>query len=155
MGRKDNQVKISGHRIELEEIETAIRGIEGVVRTVVFDYKSLEHESEMLCALVVVEGDLEKEIIREALIKQLPRYMVPQKIIIVDNIPLNASGKIDRNKAKRIDLSLFKQEEKIFRQGITKRKRLLKYGIRCSAKHKSVFRMISSASEEILLKPCE
>ncbi|MCP1132753.1 LLM class flavin-dependent oxidoreductase [Paenibacillus polysaccharolyticus] len=112
MGRKDNQVKISGHRIELEEIETAIRGIEGVVRTVVFDYKSLEHESEMLCALVVVEGDLEKEIIREALIKQLPRYMVPQKIIIVDNIPLNASGKIDRNKAKRIDLSLFKQEEK-------------------------------------------
>ncbi|MDK8191943.1 LLM class flavin-dependent oxidoreductase [Paenibacillus sp. UMB7766-LJ446] len=111
LGRKDNQVKISGYRIELEEIEAFIRAIEGVVKTVVFEGEFQEGSDAVLHALIVVQPPLNKDYIREILYRQLPRYMVPRNIVLVDDIPLNTSGKIDRGAAKKMDLRQFYVEE--------------------------------------------
>lgn len=89
-GRKDFQIKHQGHRIELEEIELAVNGVNGVIRScVVYDDK----KSRIYC---FYQGDCLKEAIYRDLKQKLPIYMIPSKIKQVDNFILNKNGKIDR-----------------------------------------------------------
>ncbi|SFE98358.1 non-ribosomal peptide synthetase [Paracidovorax wautersii] len=92
LGRLDHQVKIRGLRIELGEVEAQILGQAEVRQAVVVvaagtlvAYVSAQPGS-------TVDGDA----LRERLARLLPDYMVPRAIVVLDVLPLNANGKVDR-----------------------------------------------------------
>lgn len=90
-GRKDFQIKHMGHRIELEEIEGALSGVEGVARVCcIFD-----RERNRIVAFYT--GDAVSGEIRKNLKSKIPLYMIPNKMVQVDRMPLNKNGKTDRN----------------------------------------------------------
>lgn len=94
-GRKDFQIKYMGHRIELEEIERAISGVEGVERACcVFDEKK-----GRLTAYYV--GEIEGKDIRHTLSATLPVFMLPGTYVKLPEMPLNKNGKIDRKSLHR------------------------------------------------------
>ncbi len=89
-GRKDFQIKYMGHRIELEEIERAVAGIEGVERCcVVFG-----REKKKLYGFYV--GMLDKKELRAKLKDLLPVYMIPTILRQINEFPLTKNGKVDR-----------------------------------------------------------
>lgn len=92
VGRKDTQIKYMGYRIELGEIETALLSLNGIHNSCVI-YNSDRKEITMF-----YEGpnDLGKATIRKELTPLLPKYMIPTKIIMLEQLPLNKNGKIDR-----------------------------------------------------------
>jgi acyl carrier protein/nitrogen regulatory protein PII-like uncharacterized protein len=104
-GRKDNQIKLRGFRIELEEIESRISLIKDVKKTAVIYCPS----KEKIYAFVVCE--LSQETIKSLLSDTLPDYMLPT-IIKIDNLPLNNSGKIDRSKLKEMVDHIDRSESK-------------------------------------------
>jgi len=90
-GRLDGQIKIGGQRIEIGEIEAVIRRIDGVETAAVV----LRRESDLLSACYCGALQLE-DTIRERCKKHLPAYMVPTFITRLEAMPLNISGKLDR-----------------------------------------------------------
>ena len=90
VGRKDFQIKYQGHRIELEEIDRQVMGVEAVRRVCTVFY---EKKNKLYCFYV---GEATKEEIVEYLHKNVPEYMVPSKFKQIDNFVLNKNGKIDR-----------------------------------------------------------
>ncbi|MFD8803165.1 amino acid adenylation domain-containing protein, partial [Streptomyces atroolivaceus] len=93
LGRRDNQVKIRGRRIELGEVEARLRGQPGVkdaVATVTTGPGGLPR----LVAHVV--GDADPRAVREALARALPDHLVPSAVHALDAIPLTPNGKTDR-----------------------------------------------------------
>jgi amino acid adenylation domain-containing protein len=98
LGRVDNQVKIRGHRVELESVDTVLADVEGVAAaTVVVDRSADDHR---LVALLVVapahEHDVVADRARAASRRLLPRYAVPAAFRCVDTLPRTSTGKIDR-----------------------------------------------------------
>ena len=91
-GRKDFQVKIMGRRIELEEVEYALSQMPGVERSCCI----ADTGRKMLMAYYCGTADRKK--LRSQMRKKLPAYMVPQKLIRVERIPLTKNGKTDRAK---------------------------------------------------------
>jgi D-alanine--poly(phosphoribitol) ligase subunit 1 len=94
LGRIDNQVKIDGHRVELEEIEFHARAFCGDQQVIAAARRS-EVGSHVILLFVEGENDV-REGMREHLRKHLPEYMVPREMITVSRFPLNSNGKIDR-----------------------------------------------------------
>lgn len=94
LGRVDNQIKIRGFRVELGEIENAIRK-EGLVSDVAVACKQSPSGEKVICAYVVSEQEIEQKVLKNALKKTLPYYMIPAYVMGVDKIPVSASGKLD------------------------------------------------------------
>ena len=94
-GRKDNQIKHMGYRIELEEIEAAAAGIEAVNQAAVIYHKG-DATSGRIIAFVSSNQELQPIVLQEKLRALLPSYMVPHEVIIKTMLPKNANGKIDR-----------------------------------------------------------
>lgn len=96
--RKDYQIKHMGYRIELQEIDLSVSSLDYIDNcAVLFDDKK-----DKIMAFVSLNRALEtplKTIIEDLKVK-LPNYMVPNKVVILDSLPLNANGKIDRVKLK-------------------------------------------------------
>jgi mycobactin peptide synthetase MbtF len=97
VGRADAQVKIRGHRVEPGEIAVALESHPGVRHATV-----LVHERQgvpRLTAYVAVSDPSDRKPsvteLRRMLVSRLPRYMVPQRIVIVDDVPLTPNGKLD------------------------------------------------------------
>jgi acyl carrier protein len=88
-GRVDHQVKVHGYRVELGEIEAALRAHESVRDAVV-----LLREGEL--AAFVAPAHADARALKEHLKARLPQYMVPASIAVLDALPLNANGKLDR-----------------------------------------------------------
>ena len=95
LGRIDNQVKVLGHRIELEEVDACLRMVSkaGVAATVAWPV--IDGIAQGLVAFVGAQSIDSQQIIAE-LKTHLPGYMVPNRVIAIDNMPFNQSGKIDR-----------------------------------------------------------
>lgn len=93
--RKDFQIKHLGHRIELGEIETAYSSLDAPQGCCLYDEKKSR-------IVLITEGEVDKEKINEQLTKLIPEYMLPNKYISVDKMPMNANGKTDRNKLKEL-----------------------------------------------------
>ncbi|MHB8258711.1 MAG: AMP-binding protein [Bacteroidia bacterium] len=100
-GRKDEQLKLNGHRIELKEVQYALERIEFV--------------KQSACIPIVIDGKVKRLIafvtmiisnpslkygdgIKELLKKELPAYMIPSEIIVLDAFPYTASFKVDKQK---------------------------------------------------------
>jgi D-alanine--poly(phosphoribitol) ligase subunit 1 len=94
LGRIDNQVKIDGHRVELEEIEYHAR-IFCEDKQVVAAVNTSNPAVHSILLFIESDKDL-KSGLKEHLKKHLPNYMMPKEIIAVSLFPLNSNGKIDR-----------------------------------------------------------
>lgn len=95
-GRKDFQIKHMGHRIELEEIDTALNALSGVERACTF----FDERKNRVVAFYV--GCSEKKEIIDDMKKKVPEYMVPNLFMQVEEMPLTKNGKIDRNYLKEL-----------------------------------------------------
>ena len=95
LGRADYQVKIRGYRIELGEIESILMQHEQIIEAVVIDRED-ENGDKYLCAYLKVSSELSISDIRFFAGKELPDYMIPTAYIFMDEMPLNANGKVDR-----------------------------------------------------------
>ena len=105
MGREDEQVKVRGNRVEMGEIEEAVREIEGVREAVVVMRE--EGGEQRLIGYVVEEergegGEREREI-RRRIKQKLPEYMVPAVIVMLDELPLLPNGKLNRQALMNYD----------------------------------------------------
>lgn len=96
-GRQDDQVKINGYRIELAEIELAIRSHPAIRESVVIARKNMSGGRD-LTGFYIAAGDLSPAELQGYLPDRLPFYMVPQQLIQLSEIPLTQNGKIDRKK---------------------------------------------------------
>ncbi|MEU7134378.1 amino acid adenylation domain-containing protein [Streptomyces sp. NPDC046261] len=97
LDRRDHQVKIRGHRIELSEIETALRALDGVADAVVRVVGDVGGHRQLAGYCVPRAGTtLHTGEVRERLALVLPEYMVPQTLLALDALPLTAHGKVDR-----------------------------------------------------------
>jgi len=99
LGRQDHQVKIRGHRIELGEVESALRGCKQVREAVVLALPQGPQAAPALVAYVVAQqpdGVPSVAQLRQALRDRLPGYMVPSAFVALDKLPLTPNGKLDR-----------------------------------------------------------
>jgi amino acid adenylation domain-containing protein len=103
-GRVDNQVKLRGFRIELEEIESAIRDFEGVYAAVaeVVEYGA---DDQRLVGYFFAERQIAAAELREALRQRLPYYTMPSVLIALESLPMTANGKVDREALRAIRLA--------------------------------------------------
>ncbi len=95
LGRLDHQVKIRGFRIELGEIESQLLSHPEVKEAIVIDYQETE-EDKYLCAYLVSDIELDVSDIRNYLTEIMPKYMIPDYLLVLDKMPLTSNGKIDR-----------------------------------------------------------
>ena len=95
LGRRDQQVKIRGVRVELEEINNLLRSLAGVRDVAVVDRKDA-NGGNYLCAYLVGDGELKVNELREHLQERLPNYMVPSAFVMMEKLPRTISGKLDR-----------------------------------------------------------
>ena len=95
LGRSDHQVKVRGFRIDLSEIELSLSNHHSIKEAVVIA-KANDGQATELTAYLVAQNVLELRDIREYLAQRLPHYMLPQKWLILDALPLTPSGKVDR-----------------------------------------------------------
>jgi natural product biosynthesis luciferase-like monooxygenase protein/amino acid adenylation domain-containing protein len=96
LGRVDLQVKLRGFRVELGEIEAAIRNCPGVRNGVVLPKTGIDGLYESLIAYYVTTRSTDPAEIRSFLQSLLPAHMIPSTFIELDSLPLTSSGKIDR-----------------------------------------------------------
>jgi len=95
LGRRDAQVKISGNRIEIGEIENTLLRLPGVRDCAVVVTERADH-SKRLVAFYSGQGPLDDNVLRDRLGESLPRYMVPSAFHWRNALPLTANGKVDR-----------------------------------------------------------
>lgn len=95
IGRQDHQVKISGYRVELGEIEAALQRHPGV-KACALAAPEGPRGRRLVCGAVLGDATVSPDELRAHLLRQLPEYMVPPRIQVLAAIPLTANGKVDR-----------------------------------------------------------
>jgi len=95
LGRKDNQIKVRGFRVELDDIETAILRHPLVKKCAVRVYQD-QGERNRLAAYLIAGDGMSASTIRRFLRERLPEYMIPSDFVMVDALPLTPAGKVDR-----------------------------------------------------------
>ncbi|MEK8074076.1 non-ribosomal peptide synthetase [Rhodococcoides navarretei] len=88
LGRNDFQVKLRGQRLELGEVESALHAVAGVNSAV-----ALVREDRLIAYIV---GTADRDNVAAHVARSLPEYMVPSSIVVLDAMPLGATGKLDR-----------------------------------------------------------
>lgn len=103
IGRKDEQVKIRGHRIELPEVEEGLKRLPKVDDAVVLAKKNKADEFELIAYYILVEENAEVNL-REELSKGLPSYMIPSHYISLKSFPMTSNGKLDKKALPEVSL---------------------------------------------------
>ncbi|MBB5954040.1 amino acid adenylation domain-containing protein/non-ribosomal peptide synthase protein (TIGR01720 family) [Saccharothrix tamanrassetensis] len=104
--RRDHQVKIRGHRIELGEVEAALRAVPEVGDAAVSVSGDQGGHKRLVGYVVAAPGaDLSVSAVRDALGESLPDYMVPAAMVVLDALPLTPNGKVDRKALPEPDLA--------------------------------------------------
>ena len=97
LGRIDHQVKLRGFRIELGEIEAVLEQSREVRQAVVVVRENKEGDKHLVAYLLAgADQELHTDRLRRGLKEKLPEYMVPSRLVLLDEFPLTASGKVDR-----------------------------------------------------------
>jgi hypothetical protein len=96
IGRQDNQVKIQGNRVELSEIEKALKKHPGVKEAVVL-YKTSAASANLAAFIVPAGKEASQGMLQAYLSSMLPKYMIPNRYIFVSNYPATPNGKVDKS----------------------------------------------------------
>ncbi|WP_063754198.1 non-ribosomal peptide synthetase [Streptomyces sp. NRRL WC-3725] len=97
VGRIDQQVKVRGFRIELGEVEEALRRCAGVAEAAATVTAGADGHRRLAGYVVPATGQrVEPEAVRRELGRTLPASMVPSAVVVLDALPLNPNGKLDR-----------------------------------------------------------
>jgi amino acid adenylation domain-containing protein len=102
LGRVDHQLKILGFRVEPAEIEGVLRQQPGVTGAVALGYPIAQAQALGVVAFVTGPTIESPGTLRRVAASVLPAYMVPSKILLLDQFPLNANGKVDRAELLRL-----------------------------------------------------
>ncbi len=95
LGRKDGQLKIRGNRVEIAEVEVALLELPTIQEAVVI-HRGETDEEIMLVGFVVAAATISGVELRKQLASFLPDYMVPSMLVVVEELPRNANGKVAR-----------------------------------------------------------
>jgi D-alanine--poly(phosphoribitol) ligase subunit 1 len=101
-GRRDDQIKLNGYRIELLEVDKALQQLPGIVRSAVVPLHKPDGSVGRLVGCVIAEGgadplaDGRLKDWKERLAKQVPHYMVPAELRVMHDFPVSNNGKVDR-----------------------------------------------------------
>ncbi|MBO0468540.1 amino acid adenylation domain-containing protein [Enterococcus plantarum] len=112
-GRNDRQVKVRGFRIELGEIESALTKIQGVNDALVLSNAESDNTIHLFAFVISNSSSANFTFLKKELEKSLPKYMIPEKIILLESFPLTSNGKIDRQTLLKIKNERV-SEEKIY-----------------------------------------
>lgn len=123
-GRKDSQIKIRGHRIEIGEIENQLLKHPKVKNCVVVDWED-DLGKKYLCGYFVSENNIDSKELQDMLRSKLPDYMIPKCFEKIGGIPLTANEKVDRNKLPKPEFKT-KQIGKCIDPRTVKEKEVLK-----------------------------
>ncbi len=103
-GRRDSQVKIRGHRVELEEVRACFLQCEAVLDAAIVTRDTPAGLLQMEAAVrpANAPNTVTAQSVRDQIAEVLPGYMVPTKLIVVDSIPLDPNGKADKAKLREM-----------------------------------------------------
>ena len=97
VGRKDFQVKIRGHRVEVPAVEMTLLELAGIKQAVVIPWEEMPGTTRLVAYIVVEPGHgPTMRQLHESLRVKLPDYMRPSSFVVLDSLPLTANGKVDR-----------------------------------------------------------
>ena len=107
LGRLDNQIKLNGFRVELEDVENNLAKVSNIARAAVLpdmqDGKVVSLTAYVMLEKPDGEGSLQRaRRIKKELGALVPSYMVPRKIVAVEAFPLNTNGKIDKKQLRAL-----------------------------------------------------
>lgn len=105
LGRSDNQIKIRGFRIELGEIEAALLELPDVQHAAVIALEDTAADTFLAAYIVPRSASLKVDELKLALKQLLPEYMMPRHFVLLPELPLTASGKVDRLSLPRPELA--------------------------------------------------
>ena len=111
--RFDNQIKLHGYRVELGEIEARLRAHPFVRDAVAVLYRREASEPSLVAFVQTIPRKTTGELLKEHVAAALPRYMVPSRVMLLDNFPINSSGKVDRRALASIPLADPAEDEPI------------------------------------------
>ncbi len=101
-GRKDNLLKVGGHRINPQEVEDALLATKLAVEAAVVGIPDDLLGKRLVSVVVPLNADIPAEMILEKCAALLPKYKLPSEIRSVRSLPKNANGKVDRNRCSGI-----------------------------------------------------
>ncbi|WP_161556924.1 non-ribosomal peptide synthetase [Paenibacillus amylolyticus] len=116
ISRSDFQVKIRGLRIELGEIESVLLKHDEV-RQVIVVAEARDHGEHEIAAYLVLNSNISEKELRDYMGALLPVYMIPQRMMILEEMPLNQNGKIDRKALPLIGDNSFSEEHYVAPEG--------------------------------------
>ena len=99
VGRTDNQVKIRGHRVELEELENCVKNIQGIndATTLAYSRTGKTTDLELFSFIISNSKKVTKNKILNFIEKNLPKYMLPSEVFIRESdFPRTQNGKINK-----------------------------------------------------------
>jgi D-alanine--poly(phosphoribitol) ligase subunit 1 len=106
-GRIDDQIKYNGYRIELDEINSSLYRIPGIIEAVTVPLK-VGNTVKKIVAFIKIENQKKEELeqfkteIRSGLLKSIPEYMIPSDFCVIDEFPVNSNHKIDRKELTQL-----------------------------------------------------
>ncbi len=109
-GRRDEQIKLNGYRIELQEVDKALQRLPGVTRSAVVPLRKPDGSVARLVAYVILDQGTLAGLAdwKSELGKQVPPYMVPSELLQTDALPMSTNGKIDRKALEQAYLKRLK-----------------------------------------------
>jgi hypothetical protein len=127
LGRIDNQVKIRGFRIEPEEIEAVMLKYQSLTDcAVVVKKKEGKADSNSLVGFIVEKEKIDIEAFKKFLLEYLPHHMIPPAFVKLDELPLNISGKVDKQVLVEMNIdALSLDSKKEFTGPISKTEKLI------------------------------
>ncbi len=97
LGRKDFQLKVLGHHVDIADVESALIGLDEVRDAVVATREGPRREAELIAYVVPRDARLlDPGALRGALAHILPRHLIPTRFVRLDTLPLGDNGKVDR-----------------------------------------------------------
>ncbi len=101
--RKDTQVMVWGRRVETEGVESVLCGCDEVKAGVVRSYQDERGLASYLVAYYVASDDVTEEVLRAEMAKRLPPYMIPERFVELQKMPLTPNGKVDDDALPRVE----------------------------------------------------
>lgn len=93
--RKDTQVMILGKRVEPVEVESVLCRCSEIEKAVVRSYTDEQNLSYMVAYVVLKQPEVNLSTLKKEMARFLPNYMIPEFFVKMNNLPLNANGKVD------------------------------------------------------------